>query len=161
MRYGMVMGLVALLAASVSMAQGIPSQSKLNKLGLSSMELVSDHAGEQVRGKAFAKIIWSWQAAAGEKAIRDGATGNVSIDPGNFVAHDFNNGAGITSDGRPLTIGNAFQSQVLAHTADAYHQQDILDSSGNIAFSEISSSLNNAQVFAGNYAHFLQLNGSQ
>ena len=148
MKYGIVMGLVAAFAASAVMAEGVPSQSKLNSLGLGSMKVVSDQQGEQVRGKAFFKLIAVWQAAAGEKAtvtpgVNPGDPPTVNVDPANFVAHDFNSGALIVSDGTPLN--NTPFSLVLPigvqNTADAFHQQDVL-LNGTFAFSEISTSLN-------------------
>jgi len=145
MKYGIVTGLVVLFVASAAMAQGVPSQSKLNKLGLGSMEVVSDEAGQQVRGKAFFKVIGTWQAVAGEKATL-AADGSISVDPANFVANDQNNGSFIVSSGMPLTNGsidtlftNPFNLQ---NTATATHQQDVLGAGGNVAFSEISSSTN-------------------
>jgi hypothetical protein len=149
MKYGIALGLVATFVASAAIAEGLPSQSKLNKMGLGSMQVASDQAGEQVRGKAFFKIIYTWQAAAGEKAIRtidaNGAP-QIEIDPANFVAHDLNNGAGIVTDGLPLGNGNLSSSFdvpfQIDHVADAFHQQDIFDSTLNLAFSEISASTN-------------------
>ena len=151
MKYGIVMGLVAAFAASAVMAEGLPSQSKLNSLGLGSMNVVSDQQGEQVRGKAFFKIIASWQAAAGEKAIVDvdqsvdPAVFTISIDPGNFVAHDSNSGALIVTDGNPLTnadLSGSFALPItIQNTATAEHQQDILID-GTFGFAEISTSIN-------------------
>ena len=154
MKKGFVAAMLVALVSSVALAEdGLPSQSKLNKLGLSSMQVASDAAGEQVRGKGFSKIIFSWQASAGEKAILDPVTGNISIDPANFIANDFNNGAGVTEDGVPLRFDMA-QAQLVNLAATADHQQVILDAGGNFAFSEISSSMNTAQVFAGDFAQF-------
>ncbi len=152
--------LVALCASAALAADGLPSQGKLNKLGLSSMQAASDHDGMQVRGKAFSKVLFTWQASAGEKATRTiDSSGNpqITIDPANYVAHDFNNGAGILEDGIPLTIGGAFNSQVAVHSASADHEQVVLDSAGNVAFTEISSSRNSAKVFSGNMAQYIMV----
>ena len=153
MKNGIFAALLVALFASAALAEnGLPSQSKLNKMGLASMQVASDEAGSQVRGKAFSKIIFSWQASAGEKAIRN-ADGTISIDPANFVANDLNNGAGIIEDGLPLTFGAA-NAQLVNLAATADHEQVILDSAGNIAFTELSSSRNTATVFAGDFAQF-------
>ena len=151
MKYGIVLSLVAAFAASVAMAEGIPSQSKLNSLGLSSMNVVSDQAGEEVRGKAFFKIIAGWQAQAGEKTLVNvpAQNGNsVTIDPATFVAHDQNSGSLIVTDGLPLgNAGLAFTSPIaVQNSADAFHQQDVLINDptlpGPFNFSEISASIN-------------------
>lgn len=157
--------LVALCASAALAEDGRPSAGKLNNLGLSSMQVASDHDGMQVRGKAFTKIIFTWSASAGEKAVltqdttTDPVTNNLTIDPAAYVAHDFNNGAGITSDGVPLQFGSgrfagSYTSQIALVEADAFHQQDVLDSAGNVAFSEISASLNSAFVFGGRFSDF-------
>jgi hypothetical protein len=57
--------LLASLGAGSALAQGIPSQSKLSKMGLSSMKVVSDDVGSQVRGKAFATVGGQIRAATG------------------------------------------------------------------------------------------------
>ncbi len=139
--------LVAMFASLALAEDGLPTAGKLNSLGLSSMQVASDHDGMQVRGKAFAKLIYTWNASAGEKAQLDPVVGGVVtpglfVDPANYLAHDRNNGAGITEDGLPLVFGNVFMPQVGAVQADADHEQIILDSAGNIAFTEISSSRN-------------------
>ena len=154
MKKGIVAVTLLTLCVSVSLAEdGLPSKSKLNRLGLASMQAMSDSAGQEVRGKGFVKIIFTWQASAGEKAILDPVTGNLSIDPANFIANDFNNGAGVTEDGIPLRFDMA-QAQLVNLAATADHQQVILDAGGNVACSEISSSMNTAQVFAGDFAQF-------
>jgi hypothetical protein len=48
-----IAGLAVALLASVVNAQGQPSSSKLAKMGLSSMRVVTDSQGEQVRGRGF------------------------------------------------------------------------------------------------------------
>lgn len=146
MKYGIVMGLVAMFAASAAMAEGLPSKGKLNKLGLGSMEVVSDQAGEQVRGKAFFKVIFIQQSNAGEKFLLN-SDGTFVIDPANFVAHDFNANGGIVTDGLPLGNGSLFFTNpiVVANAADAFHQQDIIDPTLPIAFTEISASNNSFQ----------------
>ena len=53
MKYGICVALFVAFSASALLAEGIPSQSKLNSLGLSSLEVASDEAGEEVRGKFF------------------------------------------------------------------------------------------------------------
>ena len=148
----LVGAVLAALTASAALAEdGIPSQAKLNQLGLSSLQVAGDSHGEQVRGKAFFKIIASWQAAAGEKAIVDvdqsvdPAVFTISIDPGNFVAHDSNSGALIVTDGNPLTnadVSGSFALPItIQNTATAEHQQDILID-GTFGFAEISTSIN-------------------
>lgn len=146
MKYGIVLSLVAAFAASAATAEGIPSKSKLNQLGLNSMTVVSDQAGEEVRGKAFFKILASWQAQAGEKTtvtVDPVAGTTVTIDPTAFVANDQNSGALIVTDGLPLGNGPlAFTSPIaVQNSADAFHQQDVLIG-GGINFSEISASIN-------------------
>ena len=150
----LVGAVLAALTASAALAEdGIPSQAKLNQLGLSSLQVAGDSHGEQVRGKAFVKMVFRWHTAAGEKATVNFPAPNnltVTIDPLSFIANDTNSGAGIASDGIPLFGGPAAaqQAQIAANSA---HQQDVLLNSpaGNLQFSEISSSLTNATVFAG------------
>lgn len=43
----------ALLGAGAANAEGLPSQSKMANLGLSSMSVVSDQQGNEVRGQGF------------------------------------------------------------------------------------------------------------
>lgn len=47
----MLATLIVAFGAAVSSAEGLPSQSKLSQLGLSSMNVVSDQQGHTVRGK--------------------------------------------------------------------------------------------------------------
>lgn len=47
----MVVAVFVALGAGAVRAEGLPSQSKLSQLGLSSMNVVSDQQGETVRGK--------------------------------------------------------------------------------------------------------------
>ena len=49
----LVAALLMIAAASAQAADGIPSQSKLNKLGLSSLQVADDHAGTAVRGEGI------------------------------------------------------------------------------------------------------------
>jgi hypothetical protein len=51
------------MGAAVSFAEGLPSQSKLAKMGLSSMSVVDDHAGTQVRGKGFGAGYFAFAVA--------------------------------------------------------------------------------------------------
>ena len=146
----LVGAVVAALTATAALADdGIPSPAKLNSLGLSSMKVVHDSQGEEVRGKAFVKMVFRWHTAAGEKAtVNFTAPDNlqVIIDPLAFVANDTNSGAGIASDGIPL-LGGTATPQVAAINADSNHQQSVLVNGFN--FSEISSSVTTAQIFAG------------
>jgi len=147
MRCSMVIaGLLAACSASALWAgEGVPTQGKLNRLGLSSLEVASDEAGEAIRGRGFVKIVFNWQTVAGEKAVFDG--NNLTIDPANFIANDTNQGSGITADGRPLSDGLA-APQVVNIEASSAHQHDVL--SNGFSFSEISSSQTNATVIVGN-----------
>ena len=142
--------MIAALSASAALAgDGVPSQSKLNNLGLSSLEVASDAQGEQVRGKAFVKVVFSWHTAAGEKTTldySDAAGLSLSFNPLAFIANDTNSGAGITADGVPL-FGGAASPQAVNIAANSAHQHDVL--TNNFTFSEISSSITNAQVIAG------------
>jgi hypothetical protein len=142
--------LVAALSAGAAMAEdGIPSQSKLNSLGLASLHVASDAQGEAVRGKAFVKLVFNWHTAAGEKTTVNysDATGlQISFDPLAFIANDTNSGAGIAADGIPLFGGAAAAQQVII-AAQSAHQHDVLVN--GFTFSEISSSITNAQVIAG------------
>lgn len=46
-----IAAIVAVIGAEVASAEGLPSQSKLSQLGLSSMTVVGDEQGAEVRGK--------------------------------------------------------------------------------------------------------------
>jgi len=148
MKKGMIVAALAVVcgASSLLAGEGLPSQSKLNNLGLSSMQVASDQAGEQVRGQGFVKIVFNWNTQAGEKAtLTDGVIG---ISPANFLANAQDNGSGITADGSPLNYKIA-EAQVVQVSYESYHQQDVLDASGNFAFSEISASQTFSTVVAG------------
>lgn len=153
MKKGMIVAALAVVcgAGSLLAGEGLPSQSKLNKLGLSSMRVASDHAGQQVRGQGFVKIVFNWHTAAGEKAVLvNGPQGSfITISPFSFRANAQDNGSGITSDGAPLSYKVA-EAQIVNIASESYHQQDVLDSSGNFAFSEISASQTFSTVVAGN-----------
>ena len=141
--------LAAMGASAVMAADGVPSQSKLNNLGLSSLQVASDAQGEQVRGKAFVKMVFSWHTAAGEKTTVNYSDANgltLSFNPLAFIANDTNSGAGIAADGIPL-VGGAAAPQAVNIQANSAHQHDVLTS--NFSFSEISASITNAQVIAG------------
>ena len=143
---GQVIALALLSAIGINTLaaeDGIPSRSKLNKLGLNSLELASDHAGQEVRGRAFVQAVFRWKTAAGEKAIFDGT--NLVFEPGNFAINDTNRGAGVISDGGPFTTG-AVQPIVFNFESSSAHQQDVLVN--NFVFSEISSSQIVATVIA-------------
>ena len=49
----LIAALVAVLGVGSAYAEGVPSQSKLNSLGLSSLNVASDVAGEEIRGEGF------------------------------------------------------------------------------------------------------------
>ena len=48
-----VAALLMIAAASVQAGDGVPSQSKLNKLGLSSIQIADDAAGTAIRGEGM------------------------------------------------------------------------------------------------------------
>ena len=147
MKNGMIAAaLVVALGAGSLLAEGVPSQSKLNNLGLSSMQVATDHDGMQVRGKGFVKVLFNFKTEAGEKAIFNNGQFE-SADPANFVANASDSGAGIASDGQPLSYLLAFP-QVASIQSQSLHQQDFLDAQGNVA-SEVSASTTSALVFAG------------
>lgn len=47
---------VVAISSAVSLAEGLPSKSKLAQLGLSSMTVASDEQGAQVRGSGYAAL---------------------------------------------------------------------------------------------------------
>ena len=148
MKKGMILAALAVVcgAGSLLAGDGVPSPGKLNKLGLSSMQVASDQEGLDVRGKGFVKIVFNWNTQAGEKAIYN--NGSLSIDPNNFLANATDNGAGITSDGSPLNFKYA-EPQLVNIASESYHQHDVLTTNGNFAFSEISASQTFATIVAG------------
>ena len=58
MKYGIFAASLLIVAAAcqVQAEDGVPSQSKLSKLGLGSMQVADDHAGMQVRGEGYAQV---------------------------------------------------------------------------------------------------------
>ena len=57
--------LAALSAQAGLSAEGMPSQNKLANLGLSTLAVVDDDQGAQVRGKQFILIMWTLRREAG------------------------------------------------------------------------------------------------
>jgi hypothetical protein len=64
----MALGFVLVSQAS-TMAEGLPSRSKLSKLGLSSMQVASDDAGSAVRGKMFGAASITFTLTATDNSI--------------------------------------------------------------------------------------------
>ena len=58
MKYGIFAASLLIVAAAcqVQAEDGVPSQSKLSKLGLGSMQVADDHQGMQVRGEGYAQV---------------------------------------------------------------------------------------------------------
>ena len=134
-------------ASAVWAEDGSPSAAKLNKLGLSSMQSVSDETGLQVRGRGeFMKLVFNWQTAAGEKA-RVVNNQVVFVNPPVVAINDSNRASGIITDGGGINGGQA-SPVIFALQASANHQQTIL--TNNFSFSEISSSGLSASIVAGN-----------
>ena len=54
MKSGVLVPAILMIAAvTVKAGEGVPSQAKLNKLGLASLQVADDHAGEAVRGEGM------------------------------------------------------------------------------------------------------------
>ena len=62
-KIAMIAALVAVFAVSSVYAEGVPSQSKLNSLGLSSLNVASDAAGQEVRGEGFGAASFTFNLA--------------------------------------------------------------------------------------------------
>lgn len=145
----LVGGLLTIVCASAALAeQGNPSAAKLQRLGLASMNSVSDEAGMQVRGQGgeFMKFVFNWQTSAGEKAS---VVNNqvVLTNPPIISINDSNRASGIITDGGGINNGLA-SPVVFGLQANSSHQQSVL--ANGFTFSEISSSRIIAQVVAGN-----------
>jgi hypothetical protein len=68
-----VASLVVVMAAGAANAQGRPSSAKLGRLGLSSMKVVSDQRGEEVRGRGFGAGFFRFTATVTEGVFVNGA----------------------------------------------------------------------------------------
>ena len=58
MKFGIFAASLLIIAAAchVQAEDGVPSQSKLSKLGLGSMQVADDHQGMEVRGEGYAQV---------------------------------------------------------------------------------------------------------
>jgi hypothetical protein len=134
-------------ASAVGAAEGVPSQRKLDKLGLAGMSIVTDEVGMQVRGQGdFVKVVFNWQTAAGEKATFINGQYTPANPPRLFL-NDSNRGSAIATDGGGIG-GGAAQPQAIAFQSTARHQQDVL--APPFFASELSAARSAATIIAGN-----------
>lgn len=83
MRYGVILGIVALVGCMLSgtaMAADV-SSSTLSQMGIHNMQTVSDAQGEQIRGTGFA-------AVTGSAVARIFFAGRTSVSTANYSALD-------------------------------------------------------------------------
>lgn len=115
-KYLLIAALSVFLGSATLMAEGVPSNSKLDQLGLSGLNVAGDEAGEQVRGHGFGAGYYTYAVAVADPILL-GNTSTAALtgaytfgqDPrasvGAFVAGQ--GGVDPVAPGAPLTVNLA------------------------------------------------------
>jgi hypothetical protein len=87
MKRMLMAAVIAAVVAGTSLADGLPSRTKLAQMGLSSMKVVQDQQGEQVRGKGFGAAYFSFRSTLTEGVL---AAPLILLGPPQFVNNNVN-----------------------------------------------------------------------